>query len=187
MERQIDIKKINNETNQAIRVMNQEWSFENAKVHLEEAFNCCSPKEDLGYYNIISSLFLALEFRTKNAFQTKKVRKAYAQLYEYCAQKFKNIRTFNVNADNDEEAMQLNSICVDIYNRSLKFLEVFVETSGRLYGLGIIPGVVAVHKVKKEFIPHIQSIAQDAAFVLRKYKIDDVTVRENIKHFESEK
>ena len=187
MSDRVDIERIEINTQLAIKAMNDDWSFEKARMYLEQAFSECSPQRDLGFYDIISQVLSQLQFKTKNGFQTKKVRTEYVDLFDYLASKFSYIRHFDVNSNNDEEATLLNEICVNCYNRMGELAAVFIQVASRNYYWGLIAGAISVSKIKKKFMSSIASVAHDAAFALRKYNIDDAQIRANIRVFESEK
>ena len=180
-----DIEKVEENTTMGINALVNDWSFEDARYYLDKAFESCSSQQDLAYYNIISTVCVRMNFKTRNGFQTKKVSDVYSKLFEYFSYKFKNITEFKIDKTNEEEALMLNNICVDIIQRMNEFAAVFTNVASRSYYWGIIPGLISTKKAKNKFLPYIKSIAQDAAYVLRKYNVDNPTIRENIGVFEN--
>lgn len=174
-------------TNLAISMMNDELSFEKMKVYLEQAFSLCSPTEDLAYYQIMATVFCNLSFRTRTAIGMSKVKKQYLLLFEYMDEKFSSIVNFNVDANNVEEANVVNSICCDIYNGTNRYYLAFYNShvnAGAIWGLA---GIGIAHASLKNFRKHINSIGKNAALVLKKYNTLDEQILKNIKEFSGEK
>lgn len=181
------VEKIQEYTETAVRIMNEELSFERMRVYLEKAFVLCSPTEDLAYYQIMATVFTQLYFRTKTAFGTGKVKKQYGLLYEYIDSKFASIVNFNADINSEEEAGVVNSICCDIYNGANRYYEALAKAymnGGSVFGL---IGLGIGYSKVKPLLNRIKSMGKSAARILRKYNTTDVQILQNIKTFANEK
>ena len=181
------VAQIEQNTSLAIRAMNNDISFFAMKVYLDNAFALCSPKNDLGYYNIIASVFNNLHFRTKTLFGTQKVQKQYLLMYEYLDDKFSNIVNYNVNPQDEEEANLANSICCDIYNGLYRYYNAFSEgIMGGFSAFGLLGIGISYAVTKKKFLKYIKSFACNAAYMLKKYHTANQQILDNISVLDSE-
>lgn len=181
------IRLIQQYTETAIHEMNDNYSFKDAKVSLEKAFELCSPSEDLAYYQIMATLLNDLQFRWRTIFRMMKIKKQYKLLFAYIDLKFSDIVNFRVDCENTEEADIMNTICCTVYNRMLCFYQAFHSAhtnAGLIWGLlGLGIGNLLVRK----FMAHIRSVGKNMAIALRKYNSTNAQILQNIKEFAHEK
>ena len=180
-------EKMQEYTESAISMMNDERSFAKMKGYLEKALALCSPTEDLAYYQVMATVFCNLAFRTRTAIGTSKVKKQYLFLYEYIDEKFSSIVNFDADVYNEEEANVVNSICCDIFNGANRYYLAFYNAhmnAGSVWGLA---GIGIAHASLKKFRKYIKSIGANAACILKKYYTQNEQILMNIKEFLSVK
>ena len=182
----MDVEKIEKNLELAIRAMTESWDAEKCISFIEIALDEHDRKK-IGYYMLINELLDNLTFQTKNGFQTSKLRKQYVLLFDFLARRFANIQRFPAESSNNEEAIMVNEICCNVFNRVKYFIEVFLNANGSMGAFGLVPALIANNNLKKSFKDAYLTIAHSSAFILRQYSLNDSTIINNIKVFENAK
>lgn len=177
----MDKTQIDFNVNQATMLLNQDGKYKSitpAIPYINKALELCEGSDNLAYFITIKDIVLGLKFYTK-AKDGQTYLDFYKELFNYLLPLFKKIENYQVNPNDDEEAIVVNEICTTIFNVQFNFFSTLVKLMSNM-------GLFALGKIKrasKEHIVYHRAYCITFYTVLEKYRVNNPTISQNCQIF----